>query len=62
MKAIVSVFEGVLTQVKYDEVRQTLKKKIKSTEDNVRFYPLLRHTLGQVEVWGIRLPLTEFPS
>lgn len=57
-----SVFECVLTQVKYDELRQRLKKKIKSTEDNIRFYPLSRHTLGQVEVWGIGLPLTEFPS
>lgn len=57
-----SVFECVLTQVKYDELRQRLKKKVKLTEDNVRFYPLSRHTLGQVEVWGIGLPLTEFPS
>ncbi len=57
-----SVFECVLTEVKYDELRQRLKKKIKPTEDNVRFYPLSRHTLGQVEVWGIGLPLTEFPS
>jgi CRISPR-associated protein Cas2 len=57
-----SVFECVLTQVKYDELRQRLKKKVKLTEDNIRFYPLSRHTLSQVDVWGIGLPLTEFPS
>lgn len=57
-----SVFECVLTPVKYDELRQRLKKKVKLTEDNIRFYPLSRHTLGQVDVWGIGLPLTEFPS
>lgn len=57
-----SVFECVLTPVKYDELRQRLKKKVKLTEDNIRFYPLSRHTSGQVEVWGIGLPLTEFPS
>jgi CRISPR-associated protein Cas2 len=57
-----SVFECILTQVKYDELRQRLKKKVKLTEDNIRFYPLSRHTLGQVDIWGIGLPLTEFPS
>lgn len=57
-----SVFECVLTPVKYDELRQRLRKKVNLTEDNIRFYPLSRHTLGQVDVWGIGLPLTEFPS
>jgi CRISPR-associated protein Cas2 len=47
-----SVFECVLPQLKYEELRQRLKKAVKPEEDSVRFYPLSRHTLGQVEVWG----------
>lgn len=47
-----SVFECVLTQVKYDELRQRLKKRVKLSEDSVRFYPLSKHTLAQVEAWG----------
>lgn len=39
-----SVFECVLTQTKYDELRRRLKKRIKSAEDSVRFYPLSKHT------------------
>ncbi len=57
-----SVFECVLTQAKYNELHQRLKRKIELTEDNVRFYPLSRHTLNQVEILGIGLPLTEFPG
>lgn len=47
-----SVFECVLTAQKYDELRRRLKRQIKSGEDSVRFYPISRHTLAQVEVWG----------
>lgn len=47
-----SVFECVLTQAKYDELRLRLKERVKLEEDNVRFYPLSRHTLSQVETWG----------
>lgn len=56
-----SVFECVLTQKKYDELRQRLKQRIKDKEDSVRFYPLSQHTLGQVEVWG-EPPITEAPG
>lgn len=47
-----SVFECVLTQAKYDELRQRLKQRVKLADDNVRFYPLSRHTLNQIERWG----------
>jgi CRISPR-associated protein Cas2 len=47
-----SVFECVLSSDKYDELRKRLKKTVKLSEDSVRFYPLSRHTLGQVETWG----------
>lgn len=56
-----SVFECVLTQAKYDELRQRLKKRVKLSEDNVRFYPLSKHTLGQVETWG-GSPITKMPG
>ncbi len=47
-----SVFECVLTKSQYEELRFRLKKKIKTEEDSVRVYPISRHTLEQVEVWG----------
>jgi CRISPR-associated protein Cas2 len=47
-----SVFECVLTVEKYHELRQRLIQRLKETEDSVRFYPLSRHTLNQVEVIG----------
>lgn len=56
-----SVFECVLPQSKYDELRQRLNKQVKLEEDNVRFYPLSRHTLGQVETWGVGPSVTELP-
>lgn len=57
-----SVFECVLTQSKYDELRRRLRKRIKSAEDSVRFYPLSKHTLSQIEVWGIGPAVTSSPS
>jgi CRISPR-associated protein Cas2 len=33
----------------------------KLEEDNVRFYPLSRHTLSQVESWGVGVPVIEPP-
>ncbi len=57
-----SVFESVLTPTKYNEMCQRLKERVNLTEDNLRFYPLSRHTLGQVEIWGVGLPVTQFPG
>ncbi|NER22910.1 MAG: CRISPR-associated endonuclease Cas2 [Symploca sp. SIO1B1] len=56
-----SVFECQLSQVKIDELRSRLRQRVKLSEDSVRFYPLSRHTLGQVEIWG-EPPLTEVSS
>jgi CRISPR-associated protein Cas2 len=56
-----SVFECVLSQSKYDEMRQRLKKKVKIQEDSVRFYPVSRHTLSQVETWG-GIAVTQAPG
>lgn len=47
-----SVFECVLTADKYHELRQRLIQRVKADEDSVRFYPLSRHTLNQVEIIG----------
>lgn len=47
-----SVFECVLPVSKYEELRQRLSQRIKIKEDSVRFYPLSRHTLAQVEILG----------
>ncbi|HIK56562.1 MAG TPA: CRISPR-associated endonuclease Cas2 [Synechococcales cyanobacterium M55_K2018_004] len=55
-----SVFECVLTPQKYDELRQRLRQRVKPGEDSVRFYPISRHTLAQVEVWG-NPPVTQLP-
>lgn len=56
-----SVFECFLSQGKYDELRQRLQKRVKLSEDSVRFYPLSKHTLNQVETWGDP-PLTKMPG
>lgn len=57
-----SVFECVLTQTKYDELRSRLKKQVELSEDSVRFYPLSGHTLAQVETWGVGPAVTEAPG
>ncbi len=56
------MFESLLTQTKYDELRSWLKKQVKLEEDSVRFYPLSRHTLGQVETWGVGPAVTKAPG
>ncbi|MBV8885489.1 MAG: CRISPR-associated endonuclease Cas2 [Chroococcidiopsidaceae cyanobacterium CP_BM_RX_35] len=56
-----SVFECVLTASQYKEMQKRLKVQVKIGEDSVRFYPLSRHTLLQVEVWG-EPPITSAPS
>ncbi len=57
-----SVFECQLTNEKYQDLRRRLRKKLKLTEDSLRFYPLSRHTLSQVESWGVGPSMIEPPS
>jgi CRISPR-associated protein Cas2 len=45
-----SVFECILVPSKFQELCKRLKKRVKMTEDSVRFYPLSKHTLSQVEI------------
>ncbi|MBR8829389.1 MAG: CRISPR-associated endonuclease Cas2 [Gomphosphaeria aponina SAG 52.96 = DSM 107014] len=54
-----SVFECVLSSKKYDELCKRLRKRIKEEEDNIRFYPVSRHTLSRVQVWGQGPSLTQ---
>ncbi|WP_017655697.1 CRISPR-associated endonuclease Cas2 [Fortiea contorta] len=56
-----SVFECILDQTKYKELKKRLRKQIKPSEDSLRFYPLSRHTLNQIETWG-EPPVTEIPG
>lgn len=56
-----SVFECLLPGVKYRELQQRLKRRVKLEEDSVRFYPISGHTAGQVETWG-GVPLTRMPG
>ena len=56
-----SVFECVLPVDKFGELRQRLADRGNQAEDSVRFYPLSRHTLNQVEVWG-KVPVTQPPK
>jgi len=56
-----SAFECVLNDRKFEELRSRLIKVVKVNEDSVRFYPISKHTLGQVIVWG-EPPLTQMPS
>jgi CRISPR-associated protein Cas2 len=56
-----SVFECLLSAVKYKELRQRLKKRVNVAEDSVRFYPISGHTINQVEIWG-GVPITPLPG
>lgn len=56
-----SVFECVLEPHKFAELKQRMKKRVNLDEDSVRFYPLSKHTLNQVETWG-GVPLTPIPG
>lgn len=56
-----SVFECVLSQSKYDELRKRLRYQFEEGEDSLRFYPISGHTANQVEIWG-GPPLTPPPS
>ena len=56
-----SAFECILEDRKFEELRSRLIKVVKMNEDSVRFYPISKHTLGQVIVWG-EPPLTQIPS
>ncbi|QUS62535.1 CRISPR-associated endonuclease Cas2 (plasmid) [Synechocystis sp. PCC 7339] len=56
-----SVFECTLSKSKLQELQNRLRKIYQSEEDSLRFYPLSRHTLTQVDVWG-EPPLTEAPG
>jgi CRISPR-associated protein Cas2 len=56
-----SVFECLLSEVKYEELQKRLWRRVKLEEDSVRFYPLSQHTLGRVVLWG-GVALTEVPG
>ena len=47
-----SVFECVLSRLKYRELRNKLKRHINDTEDSIRFYPLSSHTRDNIIIWG----------
>lgn len=47
-----SAFECVLNDRKFEELRKRLAKVVRMDEDSVRFYPISKHTLGQVVIWG----------
>lgn len=55
-----SVFECVLEPAKYKELQKRLRQRVRE-EDSIRFYPLSRHTLQNVEVWG-GAPITPPPG
>jgi len=54
-----SVFECVLNNNKYEELKKRLFKQMKKEEDNIRFYPVSSHTLSQVVTWGVGPDLTQ---
>ncbi|MBF2055659.1 MAG: CRISPR-associated endonuclease Cas2 [Cyanobacterium sp. T60_A2020_053] len=54
-----SVFECVLSGKQYQQLQQKLKKIFKKEEDSLRFYCISRHTLNNIEVWGVNSEITE---
>ena len=53
-----SVFEVIVVGSKYNELRRRLRRYFNPDEDSIRFYPISKHTLDQVEIWG-GTPLVE---
>lgn len=47
-----SVFECFLNASKYKELTVKVRKIVKIPEDSVRFYPLSRQSLSQIETLG----------
>ena len=57
-----SVFECQLSTQQYRDLHSRLKKIIKLQEDNIRFYPLSKHTIPQIEAWGVGVPIVQLPN
>lgn len=57
-----STFECVLPPAKFEELKRRLKVLLELEEDSIRFYPLSRHTLSQVETWGVGPAVTPPPG
>ncbi|MGL5061548.1 MAG: CRISPR-associated endonuclease Cas2 [Microcoleus sp.] len=57
-----SVFECVLSQRQFDELRDRLRGRVNLDEDSIRFYPLAARSLSQVETWGAGPPVTGPPT
>lgn len=57
-----SVFECVLNKRQYKQLCSRLQKTIKLDEDSIRIYPITRHTLEQVQTWGVGNKLTPPPG
>ncbi|MBK4728557.1 CRISPR-associated endonuclease Cas2 [Oxynema sp. CENA135] len=57
-----STFECWLSSDKYAELQKRLRCQLNLDEDSIRFYPLSRHTVAQVETWGIGPPLWKIPG
>lgn len=55
-----SVFECILSRIKYRELQKKLKRHVNDTEDSVRFYPLSSHTRDNIITWG-GPPVAELP-
>lgn len=56
-----SVFECQLSDRKCQELQKRLQKRVKLSEDSIRFYPLSKHTLSGITIWG-EPPLSSRPS
>ncbi|MCU0542981.1 MAG: CRISPR-associated endonuclease Cas2 [Oscillatoriaceae cyanobacterium Prado104] len=57
-----SVFECVLSQRQFEELRTRLRGRVNLDEDNIRFYHLSARAIGQVETWGSGPPVTQPPT
>jgi CRISPR-associated protein Cas2 len=53
-----SVFECQLQTKQYQQLKKRMIKICNPEEDNLRFYPISKHTLAQVEIWGITPEIT----
>ena len=53
-----SAFECVLSDKKFSELQNRLRRVVNLEEDSLRFYPMQHHSLSQAVIWG-GVPLTQ---
>ncbi|HBT39534.1 MAG: CRISPR-associated endoribonuclease Cas2 [Thermotoga sp. 50_1627] len=55
-----SVFEGGITEAKFEKLKSELQRSIEKSKDSVRFYKVKDRALIDLEVLGLEKGITNF--